>query len=74
MTFLLESSASVLILFISFPYRAVEAGLKYKYYSSWDHILKTLATFYQVAAGSPLCQPFMAKVLLSSPYCTDVMI
>ena len=53
-------------LFHCFIHRAVESGLKYKYYSSWDHILKVLATFYQVAAGSTLCQPFMAKVKFST--------
>ena len=54
-------SAPVSLFAISL-HRAVESGLKYKFYSSWDHILKVLATFYQVAAGSSLCQPFMAKV------------
>ena len=43
-------------------YRAVESGLKYKYFSSWDRVLQVLTTFYQVAGGSQQCQAFMAKV------------
>ena len=43
-------------------YRAVESGLKYKYLSSWDCVLKVLSTFYEVLGGNAGCQQFMTKV------------
>ena len=42
--------------------RAVESGLKYKYYSSWKHILRVLGVFYQVAGSMKQCQKFMSNV------------
>lgn len=40
--------------------RKVESGLKF--FSSWDHVLSVLTTFYRVAGRNPQCQAFMTKV------------
>lgn len=42
--------------------RAVEGGLKYKHFSSWNYVLDVLSTFYEVLGGSSVCHKFMTKV------------
>lgn len=46
----------------SWHHRAVESGLKYKYFSSWKWVLRVLSTFYEVAGQSATCQKFMMNV------------
>ncbi len=42
--------------------RAVEGGLKYKHFSSWNSVLEVLSTFYTALGGNTACQKFMTKV------------
>lgn len=44
--------------------RSLEDGLKYKYCTTWDYVLKVFAVFYQTVGSVKQCHSFLTKVRL----------
>lgn len=61
----MKSGESLILSSLKAIFKALESGLKYKYCSSWDHVLKVFTVFYQVAGDLGQCHSFMSQALVT---------